>query len=91
MIFLSYTDERKDLNEAFDRLRTVAAPQNTRRLHCDTYFAKRGKCVSLNQPDSMMGDGCRSEQRICCSYTVCAQQRQKDRIKVILVGEELGY
>ena len=81
----------KDLDEAFDRLRTVAAPQNTQRLHCDTYCAKTGRCVSLNQPDSRMGDGCRSEQRICCSYTVCAQQRQKDRIKVILVGEELGY
>ena len=81
----------KDLDEAFDRLRTVAAPLNTRRLNCATYCAKAGKCVSLNDPSSKMGDGCKSDSRICCSYTVSSFQRVKDRIKVILVGEELGY
>ncbi len=81
----------KDIDEAFDRLRTVAAPNNTKRLGCNTYCAKTGKCVSLNMADGKIGDGCKSEQRICCSYAVCSFQRVKDRIKVILVGEELGY
>ena len=81
----------KDIDEAFDRLRTTAAPLNTQRLHCQTYCAKAGECVSLKKAGSKMGDGCLSEQRICCSYTVCSFQRKKDRIKVILVGEELGY
>lgn len=80
-----------NIDEAFDRLRTTAAPKNTQRLHCQTYCAKTGKCVSLQKADSQIGDGCFSEQRVCCSYTVCSFQRQKDRIKVILVGEELGY
>lgn len=81
----------KDLDEAFDRLRTVAAPQNTQRLNCNTYCAKTGKCISMNNPESKMGDGCKSPQRICCGYVISSFQRIKDRIKVIIVGEELGY
>ncbi len=81
----------KDLDEAFDRLRTDAAPKNTQRLGCNTYCAKTGKCVSMNMENAEIGDGCKSEQRICCSYTVSSFQRVKGRIKVILVGEELGY
>ncbi len=80
-----------DIQEAFYRLRTIAAPQNTQRLHCETYCAKTGRCVSLQKEGSQLGEGCFSEQRICCSYAVCSFQRQKNRIKVILVGEELGY
>ncbi len=80
-----------DLDEAFLRLRTTAAPKNTTRLKCDTYCAKTGKCVSLNSSDSKIGDGCASEQRICCNYAISACQRKKDRIKVIIVQEPLGY
>ena len=32
------------------------------------------------------GDG-----RICCDYVVMSQQRIANRVKVILVGERLGY
>ena len=81
----------KDLGEAFDRLRTTAAPLNTVRLKCETYCAEKGKCISLNNSGSEMGDGCKSPQRICCNYVVSAFQREKNRIKVIIVGEELGY
>ena len=35
--------------------------------------------------------GCQSPQRICCNYVVSARQRHKNRINVIIVGEELGY
>ena len=91
IVVAGYNKVVTDLDEAFDRLRTVAAPRNTQRLKCDTYCAKTGKCVSLNQPGSKLGDGCGTDQRICCNYTVTALQRHKDRIKVILVGEELGY
>lgn len=91
IVVAGYNKIVADLNEAFDRLRTVAAPKNTKRLNCATYCAKTGKCVSMNKEGSMMGEGCFSEQRICCSYTVASFQRVKDRIKVIIVGEELGY
>ncbi len=91
IVVAGYNKIVKDLDEAFLRLRTVASPKNTQRLNCATYCAKTGKCVSMNDPDAQLGDGCKSEQRICCSYVVSAYQRVKDRIKVIIVGEELGY
>ena len=81
----------KDLEEAAYRVKTAAAPKNAVRLKLDTYCAKAGKCASLNKDCPEMADGCKSEGRICCSYLVCAQQREKNRIKVIIVDEELGY
>lgn len=81
----------KDINEAINRVKTVAAPANTVRLDCATPCQKTGKCISLNNEDSLICDGCGSEQRICCNYVVSAHQRHKDRIKVIIVNENLGY
>lgn len=81
----------KDINEAINRVKTVAAPANTVRLDCATPCQKTGKCISLTNEDSQICDGCGSEQRICCNYVVSAHQRHKDRIKVIIVNENLGY
>lgn len=80
-----------DLAAAVYRVKTVAAPKNCVRLHCDTYCSKTGHCISLNQEQPQTTDGCSSDSRICCHYHIAARQRQKDRIKVILVGEALGY
>ncbi len=81
----------KDIDEAVLRVKNIAAPKNTVRLDCDTYCAKEQKCLSLNKSNSLIPDGCMSEQRICCNYVISARQRKKDRIKVIIVGERLGY
>ncbi len=81
----------KDINEAINRVKTVAAPANTVRLSCKTPCQATGKCVSLNKESPLICDGCASEQRVCCNYVVSAKQRHKDRIKVILVNENLGY
>ncbi|MCX7773988.1 MAG: lactate utilization protein [Clostridia bacterium] len=70
----------KDVEAAVARVEQIAAPANATRIHCDTPCTKTGSCMH-----------CRSDNRICCSYTVFGQQRIKDRIKVILVGESLGY
>lgn len=91
IVIAGYNKIVPDINEAILRVKCTAAPQNTVRLGCDTYCAKTGKCVSLDKKDSLMPDGCGSEGRICCNYVVSAMQRKKDRIKVIIVGEELGY
>jgi L-lactate utilization protein LutB len=80
----------KDLDEAVVRVKTVAAPLNCKRLGCDTHCAKTGKCISLMQGGNMP-KGCNSDSRICVNFTVMARQRKKDRVKVILVEEELGY
>lgn len=70
----------KDMDEAVRRVETVAAPKNTVRLNCATPCAKTGECAH-----------CHSDARICCSYVRLGQQRVPDRIKVIIVNEELGY
>jgi len=91
ILVCGYNKIVKDIKEAELRVKTCAAPPNTVRLNCDTYCAKEGKCVSLNNPDCEIPDGCKSSGRICCNYVISAQQRHKDRIKVIIVGEKLGY
>ncbi len=70
----------KDMTEAVKRVETVAAPKNTVRLECDTPCARTGECAH-----------CHSDSRICCSYVRLAQQRVPNRIKVIIVNQELGY
>lgn len=77
-----------DLDAAVRRVKTIAAPLNTKRLNCDTYCQKTGVCMGL---EGGMTDGCHSPARICCSYLVSAQQRVANRIHVILVGESLGF
>lgn len=81
----------KDINEAIERVKTIAAPANTQRLDCPTPCSKTGRCISLSKENSLICDGCASERRVCCNYVVSAKQRHKDRIKVIIVNENLGY
>lgn len=81
----------KDIDEAIYRVKTKAAPPNTVRLGIDTPCAKTGECISLQKDNPGMCDGCHGDGRICCGYVVSAQQRRKNRIKVILIGEEYGY
>ncbi len=77
------------LDQAVERVRSVAAPKNAKRLNCDTYCKTQGRCIA--KPGAPMGAGCSSRDRVCCNYVVSAQQRVKGRIKVILVNEDLGY
>lgn len=70
----------KDLNEAEERMKRIAAPTNVKRLNKNTPCAKVGYCMD-----------CNSEDRICCDYVIMKKQRNKGRIKVIIVGKELGY
>ena len=91
IIIAGYNKIVKDLNEAEIRVKREAAPPNCLRLDCDTYCKEKGKCVSLSKADRQIYDGCASDSRICCNYLISAHQRHKGRIKVIIVGEELGY
>lgn len=70
----------KNVEEAVARNRECAAPANAKRLNRETPCAKVGYCVD-----------CNSNSRICNDYIVIRRQGQKGRIKVIIVGKELGY
>ncbi len=80
-----------DINAAIKRVKEKAAPPNTIRLSLDTPCSKLGECVSLSKDDPFICDGCATDCRICCNYVVSAKQRHKDRIKLIIVNENLGY
>ena len=81
-----------NLQEAFLRVKKVAAPKNCVRLGIDNPCAKLGHCVSLmNNSNPDFSDGCQKDTRICCDYLVSALQRERDRITVIFVNEDLGY
>ena len=67
------------LEDALRRARTVAAPMNKQRFPAETPCAVTGVC----------GD-CRSEGCICNQILITRNCKPAGRIKVILVGEELG-
>ncbi len=92
VVVCGYNKIVRNIKEAEMRVKEIAAPANTVRLNKDTYCAKCGVCLSAKDGESTgLADGCKSEGRICCSYLISGYQRQKNRIKVILVGEELGF
>lgn len=83
-----------DEKEALLRIRTVAAPRNAKEnVKADTPCSHTGRCAASDGAISECGfaAGCFGTSRICCNYLVSAYQRVPDRIKVILVGEPLGY
>ena len=81
----------KNLDEAAHRVKAITAPKNCVRLNKDTYCAKFGRCVAIEEGKKGMTDGCNSKDRICRNFVITAKQQNPDRMKVILVGEELGY
>ena len=91
IIIAGYNKIVKNLEEAEIRVKREAAPPNCVRLSCPTYCAEKGECLSLSKADRQITDGCGGDGRICCNYLISAHQRHKGRIKVIIVGEELGY
>lgn len=77
--------------EGFERIKKIAAPKNCRRLDKKNYCAFKDGCMALLKEDGSLSDGCGSPSRICCSYIVQSYQLIKDRIKVIICNEDLGY
>lgn len=70
----------RNLEEAENRVRQYAAPIDAKRLGKNTPCAITGRCVD-----------CSSKERICNDFVVIKGQFVKGRIKVILIGKELGY
>ncbi len=81
----------KDLTAAEERVKTIAAPKNCQRLLVDSPCSKTGKCVSMKMENREMCDGCKIDSRICSTYVLTGFQRIKDRIKVIICKENMGY
>ncbi len=63
-----------------ERVHNFASPKNSIRLHRNTPCAKKGKCYDCNSPDC-----------ICCHVVITRHSFAKNRIKVFLIGENLGF
>ena len=70
----------ENLEAAIRRNQTVSAPKNAARLHKNTPCVQTGECMH-----------CLSKDRICASFVALGPQMIPNRIKVLLVGESLGY
>ncbi len=71
----------KDLDSAIARARSTAAPINAQRFDgIRTPCAKTGVCSDCHSIDCM-----------CCQVVVTRHSRHAGRIKIILVGEDLGF
>ena len=81
----------KDIKAAEERVKKIAAPKNCQRLALPSPCSKTGECVSLSLENRELCDGCATESRICSSYVISGYQRNKDRIKVIICKESMGY
>jgi hypothetical protein len=71
----------KTLEDAVERTRTIAAPINTQRFNgLKTPCAVTGSCGDCISPDCI------------CAYLVTTRvSRPANKIKVVLVGEDLGF
>lgn len=66
--------------EAMERIKTVACPQNARRLKLDVPCAFTGKCSD-----------CRSQQRMCNVISIIDGNISGTSIQVCLLNEDMGY
>ena len=66
--------------DAMSRARNEASPVNAQRFGIDTPCVKAGMCYDCKSPDC-----------ICCQILTTRFSKIPKRIKVILVGEDLGF
>lgn len=69
-----------DISTGIARVQNVASPANTIRLGIKTPCSVVGHCMD-----------CHSENCICCEILITRHSKHNGRIKVLLIGEELGY
>lgn len=69
-----------DVKAGVERVRNMASPANTVRLGLST------PCSSIGRCGNCLADDC-----ICCEIVITRKSKIPSRIKVILVGEELGF
>lgn len=70
----------RDLDEAFERLETIASPMNNKRLDQPNPCVKTGHC-----------EDCKGATRICRVYQILRRKPSLSDFTVIVVGEALGY
>ncbi|MBE6769476.1 MAG: lactate utilization protein [Ruminococcaceae bacterium] len=70
----------EDFDSALLRARQTAAVRNAQRFPINTPCKKMGNCADCKSPDT-----------ICCQFLATRFSRDKDRMHLILVNEDLGF
>lgn len=70
----------KTLEDAISRARNIAAPVNAQRFPVKTPCKATGSCMDCKSPDS-----------VCAYFAITRISRPPKKIKVILIGENLGF
>jgi hypothetical protein len=74
-----------NMDAAMERIKIMAAPMTAKMLGHETPCATVGTCVPAK------GGHCLHPHRICCATVTINGQYDKDRIHVVIVGEDLGF
>lgn len=80
ILFVGMNKIVSDVDSAIKRVRDIAAPKNTQRLNKRVPCIKSGKC-----------EDCYTSDCICSQLVITRRSSIANRIKVILIGETLGY
>lgn len=68
------------LDDAVQRVRNVSAPLNAKRAGYCPPCLKLKKCID-----------CKTNERVCYNLVIIEGQSVKDRMKLFIVNEELGF
>ena len=68
------------LDEAISRAKNVASPKNAKRAGFEPPCVQLGHCID-----------CKSTERVCHYLSIIQGQHDKDRMKLYIVGEEIGF
>ncbi len=81
VLFVGINKIVKNLDEAFQRIKNIAAPMNAKHHpNLKTPCQTTGTCSD-----------CSSPQRICNTWTITEKSYPKHRIKIVLIDRELGF
>jgi len=69
----------ENLNEAFQRIKKVIAPEHAKNKNRNVPCVKTGKCVD-----------CRTKERVCNIMMILEGKPKRTEIEVIIIGEDLG-
>lgn len=70
----------KNINDAYERTRNLAAPVNAQRFDIKTPCKTNGKCAN-----------CLSQDSICNVFVTTRRSKIPNRIKIVIIGENLGF
>jgi L-lactate utilization protein LutB len=80
ILFIGRNKIVADREAAIARVKNYAAPVNVMRLDKKNPCAKTGHC-----------ENCSSPERICNTWTITEKCFPKNRVKVVLINEEMGF